>query len=35
MMELETLPKINLVMLYTEVDGVNLLLHGRYGLLHG
>jgi hypothetical protein len=35
MMELETLPEINLVMLYMEVDGVNLFLRGRYGLLHG
>jgi hypothetical protein len=32
--ELEALPEVQLVLLYPEVDGVNLLLHGRYGLLH-
>jgi hypothetical protein len=26
---------VNLVLLYTEVNGVNLLLHDRDGLLHG
>jgi hypothetical protein len=35
MMELETLPEIQLVLLYTQVDGVHLLLHGGDGLLHG
>jgi hypothetical protein len=34
-MELETLPEIQLILLNTEVDGVNRLLHGRNGLLHG
>jgi hypothetical protein len=33
--ELEALPKVQLVLLYPEVNGVNLLLHGRDGLLHG
>jgi hypothetical protein len=31
--ELETLPEVQLVLLYTEVNGVNLLLHDRDGLL--
>jgi hypothetical protein len=35
MMELETFLEVNLVLLYMEVNGVNLLLHGRDGLLHG
>jgi hypothetical protein len=35
MVELEALPEVQLVFLYPEVDGVNLLLHGRDGLLHG
>jgi hypothetical protein len=35
MVELEALPEVQLVLLYPEVDGVNLLLHGRDGLLHG
>jgi hypothetical protein len=35
MMELEALLKVQLVLLYPEVNGVNLLLHGRDGLLHG
>jgi hypothetical protein len=34
-MELEALPEVQLVLLYTEVNGVNLLLHGRDGLQHG
>jgi hypothetical protein len=34
-MELEALPEVQLVLLYPEVNGVNLLLHGRDGLLHG
>jgi hypothetical protein len=28
-------PKVQLVLLYPEVNGVNLLLHGRDGLSHG
>jgi len=32
--ELEALPEVQLVLLYPEVDGVNLLLHGRDRLLH-
>jgi hypothetical protein len=35
MMKLETLPEVQLVLLYSEVNGVNLLLYGRDGLLHG
>jgi hypothetical protein len=35
MMELETLSEIQLVLLYTQIDGVHLLLHGGDGLLHG
>jgi hypothetical protein len=35
MMELETLSKIQLVLLYTQIDGVHLLLHCGDGLLHG
>jgi hypothetical protein len=35
MVELEALPEVELVLMYQEVDGVNLLLHGRDGLLHG
>jgi hypothetical protein len=34
-MELETLQEINLVLLYMDINGVNLLLHCRDGLLHG
>jgi len=34
-MELETLLEIQLILLQTEVNRVNLLLHGRDGLLHG
>jgi hypothetical protein len=34
-MELEALLEVKLVLLYPEVNGVNLLLHGRNGLLHG
>jgi hypothetical protein len=33
--ELEALLEIQLVLLYPEVNGVNLLLYGRDGLLHG
>jgi hypothetical protein len=35
MMELETLPEVQLVLLYSQVDGVHLLLHSSDGLLHG
>jgi hypothetical protein len=35
MMELEALPEVQLVLLYPEDNGVNLLLYGRDGLLHG
>jgi hypothetical protein len=35
MMKLKTLSEVQLVLLYTVVNGVNLLLHGRDGLLHG
>jgi hypothetical protein len=35
MVELEALPEVQLVLLYPEVDGANLLLHGRDRLLHG
>jgi hypothetical protein len=34
MMELETLSEVNLVLLYTEVNGVNLLLHGTHAPLY-
>jgi len=33
--ELKTLPEVQLVLLYTKVNGMNLLLHDRDGLLHG
>jgi hypothetical protein len=33
--ELEALLEVQLVLLYAEVNGVNLLLHGRDGLMHG
>jgi hypothetical protein len=33
--ELEALLEVQLILLYSKVDGVNLLLHGRDGLLHG
>jgi hypothetical protein len=33
--ELKALPEAQLVLLYQKVNGVNLLLHGRDGLLHG
>jgi hypothetical protein len=35
LIELETLSEIQLVLLYTQIDGVHLLLHGGDGLLHG
>jgi hypothetical protein len=34
-MELEALLEVQFVLLYPEVNGVNLLLHGRHGLLYG
>jgi hypothetical protein len=34
-MELEILPEVQLILLYAEVNGMNLLLHGRDGLLDG
>jgi hypothetical protein len=34
-MELEAHPKVQLILIYTEVSGLNLLLHGRDRLLHG
>jgi hypothetical protein len=34
-MELEALPKVQLVLLHMQVDGVHCLLHGSDGLLHG
>jgi hypothetical protein len=34
-MELETLPEVQLVLLYTQVDGVHLFQHSSEGLLHG
>jgi hypothetical protein len=33
--ELEIVPEIQLILLHTEVNRVNLLLHGRDGLLDG
>jgi hypothetical protein len=35
MMELETLPEVQLVLLYMQIDGVHLLLHGGHKELHG
>jgi hypothetical protein len=35
MVELEIVPEIQLILLHTEVNRVNLLLHGRDGLLDG
>jgi len=35
MMELETLSEIQLVLLYTQIDGMHLLLYSSDGLLHG
>jgi hypothetical protein len=35
MMELKAFPKIQLILLNPEIDGVNRLLHGHDGLLHG
>jgi len=34
-MELEALLEIQLVLLYTQIDGVHLLRHSSDGLLHG
>jgi hypothetical protein len=33
--ELEAFLEVQLILLYPEVDGVNLMLYGRDGLLHG
>jgi hypothetical protein len=35
MVELEALPEVQLILLYPEVDGVNLLLNGWHRQLHG